>query len=229
MRPSISGALTEADELVVDRALEATGSEALAQRELAEISDGERQRVMVARALAQEPRAMILDEVTAFLDLPHRVDIMLMLRRLAHTTGAAMLLSTHDLDLALRTADRIWLMAPGGGFTVGTPESLVLSGAFDGVFQHDGLRFDRHTGSFNVHQPRQGLACVTGDGVHAVWTVRALERLGYQLVSSGADVTVHIETSTTVPAWVVTRSGEVVRHLSLDDVTALLRRIRPFS
>jgi iron complex transport system ATP-binding protein len=137
---------------VIERALAATGSTELAARQIAELSDGERQRVMVARALAQEPRAMILDEVTAFLDLPHRVDILLLLRRLARTTGCALLLSTHDIDLALKTADRIWLVKPGGTFVAGPPAEMAASGVFDDVFASDALIFDRTRGSFDLHE-----------------------------------------------------------------------------
>jgi iron complex transport system ATP-binding protein len=123
------GGLTEGDHAVIRRSLEMTGAGELANRLVTELSDGERQKVMVARALAQEPQIMVLDEITAFLDLPRRVEIMGMLRTLAHETGRAMLLSTHDLDLALRASDRIWLLPKSGALAVGAPEDLVLSGA----------------------------------------------------------------------------------------------------
>jgi iron complex transport system ATP-binding protein len=225
---SMSAVRRPADEGAVDRALAICGADALADRQLAELSDGERQRVMVARALAQEPLALVVDEVTAFLDLPHRVDIMLMLRRLAHTAGVAMLLSTHDLDLALRTADRIWLIAPGGAFSIGTPESLVLSGALDGVFRHDGVRFDRHTGSFSLQERRHGRATVAGAGLHAEWTRRAVERLGYQVAQEGpADLHVTVAEGHTAPAWELAAAGQAMRYTTLDALADAIRELRP--
>jgi iron complex transport system ATP-binding protein len=217
----LSGVLSDHDEAVVDRALRATEADVLADRQLAELSDGERQRVMVARALAQEPRAMILDEVTAFLDLPHRVDIMLMLRRLAHSTGTALLLSTHDLHLALRTADRLWLLSPGGRFVVGSPEALVLNGAFDGMFRHDEVHFDRETGGFTLRQVHRGRATVRGEGPHAVWTRRALERIGYD-VCGEASLRVDVEAFGGVPAWKLTDPDRTRRCGSIDEVVAAL-------
>jgi iron complex transport system ATP-binding protein len=144
------GTLTAADHDAIERALRATGSLELSHRQLAELSDGERQRVMVARALAQQPRAMILDEVTAFLDLPHRVDLLLLLRRLARDTGAALLLSTHDLELALKTADRLWVLKPGGAFLAGTATELSNAGVFDDVFPSEQLLFDREQQRFRL-------------------------------------------------------------------------------
>ncbi|PMP84292.1 MAG: ABC transporter ATP-binding protein, partial [Roseiflexus castenholzii] len=138
-----TGRLTPHDEDVVRRALEAVDAVNLAARLVHELSDGERQRVMVARALAQEPLVMALDEPTAFLDLPRRVEMMRLLRRLAHEMNRAILLSTHDLDLALRTADTLWLLAPGGVIHVGAPEDLVLNGAFEATFANEGMTFDR--------------------------------------------------------------------------------------
>ena len=108
------GRLSARDEAVVRWAIAAVGAVELAGRNVDELSDGERQKIMIARALAQEPALMLLDEPTAYLDLPRRVEIMRLLRQLARTTGRAFLLSTHDLDLALRSADRIWLMGGGG-------------------------------------------------------------------------------------------------------------------
>jgi iron complex transport system ATP-binding protein len=132
-----SGRLSEADHEVVCRSIEAVGAMDLAGRLLGELSDGERQKVMIARALAQEPEVLILDEVTAFLDLPRRVEVMRILQRLAHRQGKAVLLSTHDLDLALRSADRLWLLPQGGPLHVGSAGELIASGVFERTFGPD--------------------------------------------------------------------------------------------
>jgi iron complex transport system ATP-binding protein len=152
------GTLTAVDHQAIDGALDATDASELAHRQIAELSDGERQRVMVARALAQAPRAMILDEVTAFLDLPHRVDILLLLRKLAHRTGTATLLSTHDLELALRVADRLWVLKPNATLINGTAEALSRAGVFDDVFPNDHLLFDREARRFAVSEAALGTA-----------------------------------------------------------------------
>ena len=127
-----------------------SGRQNLAERTFNTMSDGERQKILIARALAQEPDLMILDEPTAFLDLPRRVECMSLLRDLAHRTGRTILLSTHDLDLALRSADRIWLLPYGGKLSVGVPEDLVLSGAFQTAFSNMGVQFDVETGTFQT-------------------------------------------------------------------------------
>ncbi|WPR76111.1 ABC transporter ATP-binding protein [Algoriphagus sp. NG3] len=134
-----SGKLSAHDHSIIQSAIKLTSAEELIQRPIHELSDGERQKIMMARALAQEPHVMILDEVTAFLDLPRRVDFMQMLNKMARESGCAILLSTHDLDLALRAADQIWLLPKNGEFIVGSPESLVLNGAFEKAFASEGV------------------------------------------------------------------------------------------
>ncbi len=134
------GRLRPGDGEVVDRAMAAVGVANLAGREVAALSDGERQKVMIARALAQEPEVLVLDEPTAFLDLPGRVAVMTLLGTLARRTGAgAVVISTHDLDLALRTADRVWLLDRGGGLRSGTPRELVDGGALPAAFESEEL------------------------------------------------------------------------------------------
>lgn len=211
-----SGKLTADDERVVWEAIEAVGAKALAARRVGQLSDGERQRVMIARALAQQPALMILDEPTAFLDLPRRVEIMQLLRRLARSTGRAILLSTHDLDLALHSADRLWLM--NGGLQAGAPEDLILSGAFEAAFTGEGVVFDSATGSFQLHTEQAGHVRLVGEGLRAVWTRRALERAGYGVVED-APLSVEIAGDT----WRLQRDGISETYATVYDLIAVLR------
>lgn len=143
----ISGRLNEADRRTISWALKAVGAEPLAARPLRALSDGERQKVMIARALAQEPAILLLDEPTAYLDLTHRVEMMRLLRQLAregvHGRALGVLLSTHELDLSLRSADQMWLMQTGRPLQRGTPDELRETGAFQAAF---GAAFDELIG-----------------------------------------------------------------------------------
>jgi iron complex transport system ATP-binding protein len=224
-----TGRLGPADRVAVTDAMRAVGADALASRRVAELSDGERQKAMLARALAQEPRVMILDEITAFLDLPRRVEIMGILAALAHDSGRAILLSTHDLDLALHTADRLWLAAGDGRVLEGAPEELVLAGAFETAFVSEHVRFDPRGGGFRAARAPHGVAAVTGDGLHALWTRRALERLGYGVVptASAGDVHVAVVSSASGTEWRVSHTcgrqatwpslGELIADLQVKD------------
>lgn len=128
------GTLSEQDRSIIDDVLLVTHTQAFASRLVAELSDGERQRVFVARALAQQPHLLVLDEPTAYLDLPHRVELMTLLQRLTRDQRRAVLVSTHDLDLALRFSDIIWLLDGRGRLMVGSPQELGASGAFSRAF-----------------------------------------------------------------------------------------------
>jgi iron complex transport system ATP-binding protein len=197
-----SGRLGREDRETVWRAMADAGVEDLAYRPVCELSDGERQKVMIARALAQEPRVMILDEATAFLDLPRRVELMHLLRRLTRSRQRAILLSTHDLDLALRCADRLWLLPPGGPLQHGTPEDLVLSGAFAGAFASEGVQFDPGSGAFTLQETKRGTVALRGDGITGMWTYRALERAGYQVApEGGAALCIDVIENNGAPAW----------------------------
>lgn len=177
------GHLSAHDEAVVREALTTVGAAPLAARPVNELSDGERQKVMIARALVQEPRVLLLDEPTAFLDLPRRVEIMQLLHKLARERGCAILLSTHDLELALRLADRLWLMPTGGPLHVGLPEELALNGTLAATFQSEGVEFDSSQGSFKVHRQQCGPIGLMGEGDKALWTARALERIGFDVIN----------------------------------------------
>lgn len=175
------GRLREEDHRKVRWAIRATGLEDFVTRDISRLSDGERQKVMIARALAQDTPFILMDEPTAHLDLPNRVEIMQLLRRLAHETGKGILASTHELDLALKAADRIWLMNRERSLWSGVPEDLVLDGTFEEVFRKESFDFDRSSGSFNIHRSPEREIILAGDPVPMFWTRRALEREGFRV------------------------------------------------
>ena len=125
----------------VRRALELTGTAHLAHRALTSLSDGERQRVFVAKALAQDTPVILLDEPSAFLDFPSKIQLFRLLRRLAHEEGKAILMSTHDVEPALQLADQLWLLSRDE-LCCGTPEALAGAGEIGRFFDRSGLRFD---------------------------------------------------------------------------------------
>ena len=114
------------------------------------LSDGERQKVMIAKALAQQTPIIYLDEPTAFLDYPSKVEAMQLLRRLAIEQQKTIFLSTHDVELSLQVADCLWLMEPGG-LNVGTPRELAALGALSRFIERPGITFDIASLQIKVH------------------------------------------------------------------------------
>lgn len=136
------GRLSDEDRRIADAAMESVGISAKAESFVADLSDGERQKTFIAKAIAQECPIIILDEPTAFLDVASRVEMMILLRSIAQEQGRSILLSTHDLDGALQFADCIWLQEKSGPMVCGAPETLVADGSLERFFSRDGLRFD---------------------------------------------------------------------------------------
>ncbi len=174
-----TGRLGETDREAVATALAQVGMEALAARPVGELSDGEKQRALIARALAQAG-TLLLDEPTAHLDLPGRLDVMRLLYRLTRDAGRAVLLITHELDLALRVADRLWLLGPDGRVATGLPEALVLDGSLARAFGQ-ARDFDPLTGSLRLHDAEGPALRVVGDEPFRTWTGRAAERVGWRV------------------------------------------------
>lgn len=138
------GTLHEDDRRIVDQAIEMVGIGPLRDRMIQTLSDGERQKVMIAKALAQQTPVIFLDEPTAFLDFPSKVEIMQLLHVLSRTTGKTIFLSTHDLELALQIADTIWLMDRDKGVVIGTPDKLAKDGSLNSFFAQRDIKFDIH-------------------------------------------------------------------------------------
>lgn len=170
--------LSPHDLQIIEGAIHHVRLEHLVDKRLVELSDGQIQMAMIAKALAQDTTVLLLDEPTAHLDLNNRVEIMNLLRSLSREAGKTILVATHELDLALQTADRIWLATPDKKIVEGIPEDLVLNGTFDDVFQFKG--FDLKTGKM-THTPYRNISVqLTGSGYEYLWTKNALERCGYE-------------------------------------------------
>lgn len=139
---NLLGKLSKNDIRNIEEALQAVNMEHKRSFYFSELSDGEKQRTLIAKALAQQTPFILLDEPTAHLDLPNRIKTLLLLRQLARATARTILISTHELDLALQTADTIWLMRPLLGIQAGTPIELTQSGAFQQAFADPLFRFE---------------------------------------------------------------------------------------
>lgn len=179
-----AGRLKQHDRKLVQGAIRLAGLEGFEQKSVAEISDGERQRVMIARTLAQETDIVILDEPTAFLDLPGKYEIVRILNDLAANTGKTIIFSTHDLNIAMHRADKIWLMLPHE-IVSGAPEDLVLTDRFADIFKDSELQFDVHKGDFLLPVDFIGEIGFLGKGLAGLWTKKALERIGLRVVEAG--------------------------------------------
>lgn len=172
------GSLSKEDEAIVDKSISLVKIENLAQRMVHTLSDGERQKVMIAKALAQETPIVLLDEPTAFLDFPSKVEIMQLLHQLSRKTNKTIFLSTHDLELALQIADKVWLMDKQTGIRIGTPEDLSLNGSLRHFFARKGIIFDQDTGLFRVENDYTKQIRLLGHGQKYAMIRKALLRNG---------------------------------------------------
>ena len=143
------GTLTDEDKKQVDQALSLTQISHLADKKHYEISDGQLQKVLIARALAQDTPLIILDEPTTHLDLLHKVSLLKLLKKLTHETGKCILFSTHDIDMAIQLSDEMIIMTPE---TVEQDEpcTLIAKGSFNTLFKDEHIVFDAEKGKFVI-------------------------------------------------------------------------------
>ena len=135
------GQLQGEDKEKVDNAMHLVGMDSYAEKTMDKMSDGECQRIMIARALAQDTPVILLDEPTAFLDLPNRYELCLLLRKLTQKEGKCILFSTHDLDIALSLCDTIMLIDNPQLYSLPTNE-MITSGHIERLFHNESITFD---------------------------------------------------------------------------------------
>ena len=181
------GELDEKDREIISKAIRDVGLSGYEDRQVSRISDGERQRAMIARALAQDTRILVLDEPTAFLDISNKYEIVRILHQLVNEQGKCIIFSTHDLHTALSMADRIWLMLEGE-VVEGIPEVIAEKGYFDSLFPgNPQLKFDVDKGDFTFRKNPNGMVRISADGFSRRMAIKALERLGFEIVDEELD------------------------------------------
>lgn len=219
-----SGRMDAHNRSVVDWAIECTGIHHLRGRLVHQLSDGERQKVMIARAMAQDTSLMFLDEPTAHLDLSNRAEIVGLLRRLSHDTGKSILMSSHDLELSLQASDRLWLLDKNGGIISGFPEDLVLDGFVGRLFESREVAFDGERGTFSIQQQCRETVILRGEGIPYVWTARALERNGFRVVKDGAsDLRVSVSATDENRFWLLEHRRDNRQYSSLAELIPAIK------
>lgn len=226
------GQLGEEDERIVEAAIHQVGLSGYEEKAVNRISDGERQRAMIARALAQDTKIIVLDEPTAFLDISNKYEIVRILHKLAHDQGKCILFSTHDLNTALSMADRIWLML-NENVVEGIPEEMVSQGYLENLFSSNPhLYFDAEKGDFRVRKESRGTVRLEAKGEELFYAAKALERIGFEVVISDEEsasgsrnrtLPIQISVSLRENQWIIQQGNQLSKAETLG---ALCREIR---
>jgi len=214
------GRLGQEDRDLIARALDEVQIRPLENRKLDCLSDGELQRAMIARAFVQDTPLMILDEPTAFLDIPNTFEMIRLLSKF-RDNGRSIVYSTHDLETAMQCADKMWVIH-GDMVLEGAPEDLGLSGLFNELFYSSGIAYDEQSGKFLFTGRHRGLVRLEGDPSQVMtWTRAALERLGF-ILDNGAEMHVRIESHADKHTWIIHAKGQESRHKSLYSLARFL-------
>jgi len=215
------GRIKSSDEIIINDAILKAGMMDFKERPVTELSDGERQRAMIAMVLAQDAAIMVMDEPTAFLDISSRFEIMHLMHELAHDRNKTIIFSTHDLSTAVLQADKIWLLKEAGLFE-GAPEDLMLAGAFKALFDDSKVIFNTDNGSFNIRNIVKGNISVKGKGVKKYWTEKALVRAGYSVDEKESLLEVKIPSEDDLK-WKCLTSDEIIEFDSIYELIGWIR------
>lgn len=208
------GKLKAEDEAIIHRSMEDTATEDLKGRQVGTLSDGEKQRVMIARALTQETPLILLDEPTSHLDLNHRVQVIRLLHHLARKRGKGIVLSTHDLDLAIQGADRLWIVSDEGKLIQGYPEDLLFSGKISEIYGGDS-QFDWMNGGLKLLEEGEIPVRLDMSVEEKIWVRRALARHGLR---ASNDPTVTAIVKKVADGWALENQEHTITSSSLGEL-----------
>ncbi len=218
------GRLHRHDHVLIAEALEAVGIAHKARSYTAELSDGERQKVMIAKALVQECPLILLDEPTAFLDVVSRIEIMNLLHNLAVEHQKAILLSTHNIEQALVLADKLWLLSRENGLECGVTEDLILNHRMDDLFGRPDIQFDyAHGVYYPIVDGKNRIIVEAEDDTLLHWTVNALNRRHYACVPPVPENTSLPSLRTIAPdRLVLNQAGKITVCSSFEELLSAL-------
>lgn len=217
------GRLSKHDDAIINKAMSDVCIIHKRDEYIAELSDGERQKVMIAKALAQECPIIILDEPTAFLDIVNRIEITNLLHNLAVSQNKTILLSTHDIELALTLSDRLWLLSRNKGLTCGVTEDIIFSDSIDQFLGNSQISFDKHSGTFITKQKADRKIRLIAEGELYYWAKNFLQRNGFS-ISDNSDDTLSIKMLSTSGIEVV-KDGITYRVSSFGELKILLPQL----
>ncbi|MCH7400957.1 ABC transporter ATP-binding protein [Belliella kenyensis] len=200
------GSMSIGDHQKVENAIEITKIGYLRHTVLSELSDGQLQKVMIARALAQDGELLILDEPTAHLDMINRFEVMHLLRRIAKEEQKAILVVTHDLDIAIDTADEFWIMQCSQPLVCGTPEDLIINGQINLLLPDAKLQFDLTSGKVQDASPFE-FPAISGDETSVLWLKSIIRKNVARFLNLELELT--IETS---PFLLKAKDGDQIKY-----------------
>lgn len=177
------GSLSKKDLIMVDEALESVDALHLKKRYFDELSDGEKQKVLVARALVQEPEIIILDEPTTHLDIKHRLELINILKKLSKEKSISVILSLHEIDIALKSCDKVALIKNNKVIAYGQPEDVVDEDIINSLYELDDKNFNSLLGSVEISNKSKNEVFIIGGGGKATPIYRAFTKKGIGLYS----------------------------------------------
>jgi iron complex transport system ATP-binding protein len=203
-------------------AIEKTSMVSLCNKFVSELSDGERQKAMIARLLAQDTDIMIMDEPTAFLDIASKYEILNLLRMLSQKSAKTIIFSTHDMHMAVSQSDKIWLIL-SDRLKEGAPEDLMIEGAFDHLFDSSSVLFNSEDGTFSFRGEEKGSIYIEGEGVHGHWTREAINRAGYRVSESKTNPYIRV-TAENGNSWQIIAQNATYEFHSIYEMICSLRK-----
>jgi iron complex transport system ATP-binding protein len=217
------GKIEKTDDDAILDAIEKTSMSSFCRKFVSELSDGERQKAMIARILAQDSGIMIMDEPTAFLDIAGKYEIFHLLHKLSACNNKTIIYSTHDLQMAISQSDKIWLILDNQ-LIEGAPEDLMLSGAFNNLFHSSSVQFNSDDGTFSFRSDPGSSIYVEGEGIKRYWTEKAINRAGYIVSKEKTDPFIITPSQKNLNWQLVSDSGNQ-EFISVYELITYLNRI----
>lgn len=177
------GTLSEEDHKIVQECMETVGAADLARRDFTSLSDGEKQKVLIARALAQQPKLIILDEPTSHLDIKHKIEVVQILNRLSRENGMTVILALHDIDIAVKSCQTVLMVKDGEVIGQGRPEDVIKKNTISNLYSIEGASYDALLGSMEICNEKAPQVFIGAGAGAGAPIYRLISRMGLGIVT----------------------------------------------